>query len=317
MKKIKVERTKPEKIAEGKKFTVNCGWTCEVIKYIGCREVKVRWDNDGSEQIVRADTLRSGELKPTNCEIDRSRGELIQEASKEFLGKQFKVSCGWTCVVKSYNGKREIEVVWKEDGSEQTTNSTSLRKLTTVPNNYRLYGVGLHDMREVPHNKEYLHRWRLMLMRCYFEGYQEDNPTYRGVTVCEEWLTFSCFHKWCESWGDIKGLCLDKDNKGLQEYSPESCVFLTPKMNSAMVADLEKGFRYRKGKYEVSCNGKYIGVFESEEEAKESYKAAKAFGIKNLLEEYRGEKFYDSRAEVAIINWCYKNLGVNLGKQKC
>lgn len=302
----RIEKTK--NLVIGKHFTVNCGWSCEIIDYFGRAKVLVRWENDGSEQLVRMDVLRSGELKPTNCEIDRSNRNLIDEFSKEFFGKEFKVACGWTCLVTSYEGKNKIGITWKEDGSKQVTNSTSLRKLTTVPNNKRIYGVGLNDMVGKPHNKEYLKRWRLMLMRCYLESYQKINPTYRGVVVCEEWKTFSNFHNWCESWGDIKGLSLDKDSGGKRIYSPETCVFVTSKLNSAMVMGSNKNYRFRGGSYEVSCAGRYVGSFKTQEDATSAFKKAKKLYIEKLLEEYKIEPFYDIRTEMAILGWCRANL---------
>lgn len=302
----RVKRSKKRLV--GQKFTVNCGWTCEIVDYFRSTEVLVRWENDGTEQLVRMDVLRSGELKPTNCEIDRSQKRVVEEASKEFVGKEFKVKCGWTCVVDSYEGKNKIQVTWKEDGSKQTTSSESLRNLSTIPKGLKLYGVALNDMKGKPYNVEYLNRWHLMLTRCYTERFQKKNPTYKGVVVCEDWKKFSNFHKWCESWGDIKGLSLDKDNSGNNIYSPENCVFVTSNLNSAMVADPEKSYRFRGGRYEVSCVGKYVGTFDTEKEAVAAYKKAKRKNIEQILEDYRKEDFYDVRTENAILRWCKTNL---------
>lgn len=43
--------------------------------------------------------------------------------------------------------------------------------------------------------KEY-DTWRGVLRRCYTEGYQAREPTYRGCTVSEDWLTYSNFYNW-------------------------------------------------------------------------------------------------------------------------
>ena len=78
----------------------------------------------------------------------------------------------------------------------------------------------------------YYKRWHCMLERCYSEKYQEKYPTYKGCTVCDEWLTFSNFKKWMElqAW---EGRTLDKDFliEGNKIYSPTTCVFLPQKLN--------------------------------------------------------------------------------------
>lgn len=72
--------------------------------------------------------------------------------------------------------------------------------------------------------------WRNMLTRCYHAKYQERNKSYIGVTVCDEWLTFSNFKLWMIS-QDYDGKHLDKDLLSGLVYSPETCVFLDPKVN--------------------------------------------------------------------------------------
>lgn len=52
--------------------------------------------------------------------------------------------------------------------------------------------------------------WGTMLGRCYSDKFHEQNPTYVGCTVCDEWLTFSKFKAWMET-QDWKDKQLDKD----------------------------------------------------------------------------------------------------------
>ena len=40
--------------------------------------------------------------------------------------------------------------------------------------------------------------WTHMLQRCYSEKSQLKHPTYKGCTVCDEWLIFSNFKTWME-----------------------------------------------------------------------------------------------------------------------
>lgn len=75
-----------------------------------------------------------------------------------------------------------------------------------------------------------------MLERCYSARYQERKPTYKGCSVCDEWLNYQNFAKWYDdNYYEIKGeiMCLDKDIlvKGNKIYSPENCVFVPNYIN--------------------------------------------------------------------------------------
>ncbi len=77
--------------------------------------------------------------------------------------------------------------------------------------------------------------WRNMLTRVYSGNRVE----YENVTVCENWLKFSNFKKWMEL-QDWEGNHLDKDLlvKGNKVYCPESCIFVSRKVNNFL---LERG----------------------------------------------------------------------------
>lgn len=74
--------------------------------------------------------------------------------------------------------------------------------------------------------------WKNMFDRCYYSGYQDNNPTYRGCTVEEEWHNFQNFAKWYED-NYIEGFQLDKDIKvkGNKIYGPETCMFISKQEN--------------------------------------------------------------------------------------
>ena len=75
-----------------------------------------------------------------------------------------------------------------------------------------------------------------MLQRCYSESHLVRQPTYKGCSVCEEWLTFSNFKSWMEQ-QDWEGKQLDKDLLVYKNkiYSPETCVFVSSVINSFFV----------------------------------------------------------------------------------
>lgn len=109
-----------------------------------------------------------------------------------------------------------------------------------------VFGVGINDADYGVHKYErvngkwkvtwrcpYYEKWVNMLRRCYSPRSLEKYPTYRGCTVCDEWLTFSNFREWMET-QEWEGRALDKDFliEGNKIYSPSTCIFLPSKLNS-------------------------------------------------------------------------------------
>lgn len=109
-------------------------------------------------------------------------------------------------------------------------------------------------------------RWYNMLSRCYSPLALIKKPQYKGVTVCEEWLTFSNFKSWMEQ-QDWEGNHLDKDLLVYKNkvYSPETCVFVTPTINSFLTkADKARGeypigvcFDSKRGRFRASCKNPF------------------------------------------------------------
>ena len=128
----------------------------------------------------------------------------------------------------------------------------------------------------------YYRKWQDMLMRCYSTKFKEKNPTYKGCSVSEEWLTFSNFRKWMDS-QDFERNQLDKDLlfEGNKIYSAETCVFVTRGVNSFTTdrcidrGDYPIGVCWDKkaGKFKAQCRNPFtkkqenLGLFTSELEA--------------------------------------------------
>ena len=104
-----------------------------------------------------------------------------------------------------------------------------------------IYGVGINDVEfSVQPNingKQLKHTayqvWSDMLQRAYSDRYKSTRPTYIGVTVVNEWKTFSTFLSWFNN-HYIPGFALDKDIliEGNKIYGPKSCIFVPASINS-------------------------------------------------------------------------------------
>ena len=164
-----------------------------------------------------------------------------------------------------------------------------LRKRTKL-----VQGVGINDAdyivtRKVNGKKTECHfytSWKNMLTRCYSETFHKIQPTYIDCTVSSEWLIFSRFKSWMEV-QDWKGKHLDKDIliKNNKVYSSSTCIFVTRDVNTLLHKNLKQrgphpiGVTFEASKYKALCStqGKrrYLGHYETPEEAHEAYKAFK------------------------------------------
>jgi hypothetical protein len=147
-----------------------------------------------------------------------------------------------------------------------------------------VFNVGINDL-NYSSSSPFYSRWKDMLMRCYSEKYLKKTPSYIGCFVCEEWKYLSNFKCWMEI-QDWKGNHLDKDllYPGNKIYSPDTCIFIPPGLNSFMTNSSKKntsGFngvtkdnRYSTWNARIFKNGKaeHIGNYQSREEAFYYYK---------------------------------------------
>jgi hypothetical protein len=143
--------------------------------------------------------------------------------------------------------------------------------------------------------KVYKH-WSSMLQRGYSNNLKEKYPTYKDVTVCEEWHNFQNFAEWYEEdWKPhMAGWHLDKDVliKGNKIYSPETCTLIPNEINLLFIKTSKARGKYPLGvskhgnKFQVSLstNGRstFLGDYLTIEEAFKIYKVAKEHHIKEI-----------------------------------
>lgn len=166
----------------------------------------------------------------------------------------------------------------------------------------------------------YYQKWVSMLTRCYSKKSLEINPTYRECAVCDEWLTFSNFKAWMEK-QDWEGKELDKDilKVGSKFYSPETCLFVTHKINNLVSNNrtskggypLGVSYTKERNKFKAQCIGKkkvhHLGYFKTIPEAQDAYIKFKVSLIKNVADDIGDMrvkdalyKYADNLKEVSI-----------------
>lgn len=178
------------------------------------------------------------------------------------------------------------------------------------------FGEGMYKAWDNENKKhfKYYTLWRGMLMRCYDKAIQEKLPTYKDVTVCEEWKCLQNFAKWYEENYNteiMESWQLDKDIliKGNKIYSPDTCCFVPHEINMLFVAGKNNrgecpiGVYKCKDKYrvQISIMGNraiYLGTFNTKEEAFQAYKTAKEAYIKEIADKWKSQ----------ITEECYKAM---------
>jgi hypothetical protein len=160
--------------------------------------------------------------------------------------------------------------------------------------------------------------WNGMIERCYNLVTQEKHPNYKGCTVCEEWLNFQTFAKWFEEnfyTIDDERMNIDKDIlvKGNKVYSPETCIFVSQRINKLFIRQDNIRGEYPIGVCYDKENNKFtsdcctlekhckIGRFDTANESFEVYKEYKENYIKEVAEECKNiipQKLY-----IAMCEW--------------
>lgn len=192
---------------------------------------------------------------------------------------------------------------WMRMNKPVTKRSKSLRKL--------IYGLGINDasyLTYIMDGKKMIkcpayRAWMHILARSYSKNYHEKQPTYKGVTVCDEWLLFSNFRKWWMT-NYIEGYHLDKDLLILSNkiYSPETCIYVPQWLNSFTINNTASRGKYKIGvcwnnehlKFHSRCSNPYtkkndnLGYFDNELEAHSAWLTRKleiALDLKQEMDE--------------------------------
>lgn len=241
-------------------------------------------------------------------------------------GSEYPTNSGDTVIILRYLGCEDVIVTFKDANTPQNfemkVTMQAIRK-GQVRNPYRktkivrggklVCGVGINDadyLTQSPVNGvrvtcPFYSVWTLMIERCYSKEQEKRYPTYVGCSVIADWLYFMTFREWMMQ-KDWSGKYLDKDTivKGNKEYGPDTCAFVSKRVNNFVLDNAKTrglyplGVYWNKnaGKFMAQCGDKYLGLFDTQEEASVSYKEAKREQAVELANEQT-----DNRVKSALL----------------
>ena len=260
---------------------------------------------------------------------NKERGQSFAKAVNERLGETRINNQGEVMFIVEYVNALDVTIQFKTTGEVvKCTYSDFIRGEVKSHFSPTVYGVGITGVESSrDENGKMIDSykcWCDMLRRCYSAKYQKKYPTYKGCSVHNDWLYYSNFKKWYdENYYEIDGKKsqLDKDIliKGNKVYSPDTCIF-TPKFINTLFVKSQKirgefpiGVCYNKcnkkytAQLSVFENGKsirkYLGCFDTTDEAFEVYKQAKEEYIKEIADEYKDKiptELYEAMYEYEV-----------------
>ncbi|POU02331.1 hypothetical protein C3369_07645 [Escherichia sp. ESNIH1] len=167
-------------------------------------------------------------------------------------------------------------------------------------------GQGVNDIEYSTKNYPLAYKsWTNMLERAYSSRFHLTYPSYKGCTVCDEWLKFSNYLKWWQV-NHRKNYQADKDLliPGNREYGPDTVRFVPSYVNNVLLDKAAKRGGYALGvvknqknnTFTVYCNqlGRkhyQASGFTSEAKAHKVWQEAKIVAIELVIARYRTEPF--------------------------
>lgn len=217
-----------------------------------------------------------------------------------------------------YNNASDIIVEFQDEHKAKIKTEYQHYKSGKVKNPYlpSVFGIGMIGSKYPSNTKEYV-LWKSMLNRCYYHKIIGKNPTYKDVKCCDEWLLYENFYEWLYSqenfneWLTNEKWCLDKDIiiKGSKVYSPETCCLVPQYVNNIFVKNKKRrgklpiGVTKSNDKFGAMFNDKYLGTFNTPEEAFLAYKNAKESYIKQVAQEEYYKWNIAKRCYEAMMNY--------------
>ena len=243
------------------------------------------------------------------------------------IGEEILNNFGSKMIIVGYRGALDIDVYFPEyNWTAKNVQYGNFKKgNVSCPYEKRAYGVGYlgegkYKTRENNKHTKCYRTWYNMLKRCYNAKYHEEHHTYKDCKVADEWHNLQDFGYWFTyNYYEIEGerMELDKDilNKGNKIYSPETCIFIPERINTLFTKrDNDRGeypigvaYHKQNKKFQAQCNVydfkenkqkiKFLGYYDTPEQAFEVYKQFKEQYIKEVADYYKDQipdKVYDA-----------------------
>lgn len=298
------------------KRTNNQGMIMTIIEYNNAKDIFVEFD-DRYKTVVHTNyaNFSKGKVKNPNYKLHNNKNLKEIRVGQERLNNQ-----GYIMRIIAYNNSDDIIVEFQDKYKALIHTTYKNWYCGKVENPYgaNVFGVGITGNKYSTQIKEYK-TWVNMISRCFSEKEKGKHPTYKDVTCCEEWLFYENFYEWLHSqenfdkWYNGEYWNVDKDIliKGNKIYSPEACCLVPHVINALFIkcnklrGDLPIGVYKHKNKFVAKFSdpytnkSKYIGSYETSEDAFQAYKNYKENLIKQMAqEEYRKgnitKKCYDT-----------------------
>jgi hypothetical protein len=276
----------------GEKYLTNEGYEVKIIEYFSACDVTVRYEDGTTLKKVFLSALKNGQVKKPQNRI-----------GEEYINKE-----GHRAEIIKYESSLNVTVKFEDGTIINNLQYDNIKKgAFKNPHIKNIFNFGcIGDMRDVnkdsTYNKIY-NTWFNMIKRCYDEKELIKYPSYRKITVCDEWCSFRNFYTWAilhynplfmQNWQ------LDKDIliKGNKIYSPKTCCFVPSAINNLFIksntirGELPIGVHKEGNKFKVSIKikgkQKTLKRCKTPEEAFQVYKEAKEKYIKETADEWKG-----------------------------
>lgn len=275
----------------------NQGLTMKIINYRGAMDIDIQFEDNYVTYNRKYSDFKKGMIKNPNY-YNKNR---IKETNYNNYGSKMTII--------EYNNADDIVVEFENGYKTKSRYSHFKEGKIKSPYDKTIYGVaclGEGKYKTTINNKRTIQYkyWHSMLIRCHDKKFKQNNPAYKDVTCCEEWLNFQNFAKWFEeNYYEVEGekIHLDKDIlvKGNKIYSPKTCCFVPERINKLFEKTnitVNKGTFKSNKKYASRCNitdsyGNnktiYLGIYNTIEEANKSYIDYKKNYIKNVANSYK------------------------------
>lgn len=240
--------------------------------------------------------------------------EFIEKA-KRIYGDKYDYS-----LVKYEHSKKKVCIICPIHGKFMKKPNAHLNGEGCIKCSYEkkrsnVLNIGIYDLDESStiYDRTSYRYWYNMFLRCY--GAMK-RKTYEGCSVCNEWHKFSNFKRWFDK-HYVKRWHIDKDIliKGNKEYSPESCCFVPSEINSLFTKRGNNRGKLPIGVTRVSQSNKYqanvdvgfgsrlryLGCYDTPEDAFIAYKAAKEKRIKEVANKWKDK--LEPRVYKAMMNY--------------